>query len=149
MEEAVAQFRAARDDAGGRLTAARVTFCGTTPADAELRADPHAFAHELFLAAADLGGVWVEKVRCETRPPAAGLNIDLDGPLRAFEEVLAETAADPDALAGFADAALGDLRKSLAGALPDPADRPDLADPDRLRDLLADAARCARGRLAG
>ena len=149
LAAAVDRLRTAKEEAGWRLTAARVVFRGTTLADAELREDPHALAHEVKNAAARLGGVWVEKVRVETRPPDSSRDRDLDGPLAAFEEVLAETVGDPEALEAFADAALGDLRHVLARALPDPDDRPALANPDRLRGLLADAARCARDRLAG
>ena len=148
LEAAVEELKAARDAADGRLVAARVVFTGTTTADADLREDPHRLAHEVRSAAAQLGGVWVEKVRAETRPPDRGRAADLDGPLAALEEILAETAADPALLEDFAGAAVGDLRQALARALPDPDDRPDLADPARLRSLLADAARCARDRLA-
>ena len=146
---AVEQLRAARDDAGGRLVAARVTFSGTTTADADLREDPHALAHDIKNAAAGLGGVWVEKVRVQTKPPELGRTADLDGPRAAFEAVLDETAADPVLLRAFADEALGTLRGALKRALPDPADRPDLGDDLRLQSLFADAARTARGRLDG
>ena len=149
LEAAVDALRRAKDDAGHRLLAARVVFTGTTPADADLREDPHRLTFQVKDAAAHLGGVWVEKVRVETRPPDRTGGDDLDGPLAAFEAAFAEAAADPGVLAGLADAALGDLRTALARALPDPDDRPALDEPARLRNLLADAARCARDRLAG
>ena len=149
LEAAADALRAARDDAGGRLLAARVAFVGTTPADAALRADPHRLGYEVKNAATHLGGVWVEKVRVETAPPARPAGADGDDPLAALDEVLAEAAADPAVLETLAGGALADLRKALARAVPDPDDRPDLDAPDRLRSLLADAARTARDRLAG
>ena len=150
LEAAVERLRAAKGGAGHRLLAGPGGLHRRHPRRRAITGGPaRALAHEVKNAAAHLGGVWVEKVRVETRPPDLDRAADLDGPLAAFEDVLAETAADDESLAAFADDALGDLRHALARALPDPDDRPDLADPARLRNLLADAARCARDRLAG
>ena len=133
-------------EGGDRLLAARVEFVGATPADADLRADPHRLEYEIKALANDLGGVWVETVKVRTRPPARGWGEDEDGPLGVLAEVLAEADGDPDALAALAEVALKDLRASFQANLP--ADgAPDLSDPVRLRSLLADAGRLARDRL--
>ena len=143
LEAAAHNAREGRD----RLLAARVEFVGATPADADLRADPSRLEHEVKNAANALGGVWVEKVRIDTRPPGrGGESSDADGPLGVLAEVLAEARADPAALEALAGVALKELRGSLRANLP-AAERPDLSDPDRLRNLLADAARLARDRL--
>ena len=138
-------------DAGGRLAAVRVEFTGHSGADAELRRRQASgeLAAAVRAAANHHAGVWVEAVRVRTTPPPSKEPADPDGPLAVLAELLEETAADPAAAADLADAVLGDLRREFARKIPDPDDRPDLADPDRLRSLLADAGRLAVSRLTG
>ena len=90
-----------------------------------------------------------ETIGIRTVPPPGRLEQDDDGPLAVLAELLSEAGADDAALAELADAALTDLRREFDRKLPNPDDRPDFADPDRLRGLLADAGRTAISRLTG
>ncbi len=147
LEAAAHNAREGRD----RLLAVRVEFVGTTPADAALRADPHALEHDVKNVANRLGGVWVEKVKVSTSAPPTdgpqGDGSDGDaGPLGVLAEVLAEARSDPEALEALAAVALKGLRSSLRSNLSG-REGPDLTDPVRLRGLLADAGKLARDRL--
>ena len=142
LEAAAHNAREGRD----RLLAVRVEFVGTTPADADLRSDARGIEHDLKAEANGLGGVWIEKVKVSTAAPRGDGAEGDDGPLGVLAEVLAEARDDPDALAALAELALKDLRGSLRSNLSG-REGPDLADPVRLRNLLADAGRLARDRL--
>ena len=151
LDAAGESLREHRDAADGRLLAARVVVTGATPADAALRRDADRFAHEVRAAANRLGGVWVEKVRVRTAPPAAAPDWNDGGPLSVLREVLDEALAggleDDAPLRTHADV-LAPLRKRLEQNLA-PDDRPDLSDPARLKSLLRDAERLVVTRLGG
>ena len=84
-------------------------------------------------------------MKVSTRAPALSGDAE-DGPLGVLAEVCGEAAGDPDALAALAGPALAGLAATLKTHL-GAGEAPDLSDPDRLRSLLADAARLARDRL--
>jgi len=72
-----------RDLPAERLHAVRVSLTGRTPAHLELNRERERLVNQIRLIATDLGALWVEKVRVETRPPdtpgegTAGLLADL------------------------------------------------------------------------
>ncbi|WP_406297507.1 DNA repair exonuclease [Embleya sp. NBC_00888] len=92
----MAEERAA---AGDRLLAARVRVVGASDAHEALWRDERRFVFEARALAAEFSGVWLEKVRLETRHAELG---DTGVELPALVEDLARTAkalrADPDAL---------------------------------------------------
>jgi exonuclease SbcD len=134
------QLALARDQAAGRLLAARVSMTGRSAAHAELWRNRERLTHELRGIAFDLGEVWVEKVRPATQPPdssgGSGLADSaevIDGLLRTAKEL----GADPDAVRRLVE------KDPLWGKLPHEArgeDRINPNDPRWCEDLLAEAS---------
>lgn len=60
-----------RELADDRLHAVRVTLTGSTPAHLRLWRERERLIGQAQLAANDLGGIWIEKVRLTTRPSAS------------------------------------------------------------------------------
>ena len=123
----------AREEAEGRLLAARLTLVGRTSASDELYRDRDDFLLSCRDWANSRGDVWIEKLSQRTQAPSSanGADIvevlDLNSPtLRA--EVLASLEKD-----------LENLRTKMPAGLSLAAGLPDLADPEVL-DRLLDAA---------
>jgi DNA repair exonuclease SbcCD nuclease subunit len=120
------------------LTVLRVSLEGEAAVHDTILSDPEHWMQEIRAAAMDEAGerVWIEKVVFRTRPPAEG-----GKPEGALGELLAlidELAADPAALNRFS-AELADLDKKLPREFKEASEtwRPD--DPNRIKELLADA----------
>ena len=64
-------LEAARDDAGERLLAVRVTLVGRSAAHMQVWREHERLTHEIRSIALDVGDLWIEKVRSETQPTAA------------------------------------------------------------------------------
>jgi DNA repair exonuclease SbcCD nuclease subunit len=114
-------MRAAANEAGDRLLAARIVFSGEGEIHNDLLADPERLRHEMYGAAVDVAGdqLWVEEVRVETSPPGAAPTAGSD----AVGELLAELediSADDVAIAEIAtelDSLAEVLPPSLAAEL--------------------------------
>jgi len=127
-------------DADGRSLAVRIEIVGVSRAHPDINAN-----HERIKAdiqnAANAGGsgrVWVEKIRFLTRAASSsspGDALSFDGPLGEIDRVLGELRDDPAALARFADAELGELRKKIPLELKG-GDGPDLGSGAYLLELL-------------
>ncbi|MCA9715350.1 MAG: DNA repair exonuclease [Myxococcales bacterium] len=120
-------------DANGRPVIVRITISGATRLHARLAANPAPIAARIRAVAADLGDVWPEKIRFNTRPLGSDAP---DGELlalhRALRDEFARLAADDDAL----KAHLETLTPLSAGVAPYLDRRPDSAE--RVRAQLAE-----------
>lgn len=123
----------ARDDAAGRLLAARVELAGVTAAHQELIRHRDAFLAECQDRANGLHDVWLEKLVVATRPPANASGRDIAEQLELDVEelraaALAATRGDLDALLDKLPPGLDPQREGF-----------DLRDDATLRALAADA----------
>ncbi|OYQ31411.1 hypothetical protein CHU95_19865 [Niveispirillum lacus] len=143
-DRTAAALTRAREQAGDRTLALRLTFTGHTRLHRRLKADPDWVSAEVAMAASRAGGdIWIEKLDVRTQdwaePQARG-----DG-LADLTAILAEVKADPVALAPL----LADLEQ-IKARLPAAAHAdPDLDRQDVLAALLADAEALLLNRLAG
>jgi len=123
-----AAMAGARDAAGDRLLAVRVSAVGTSAAHAALWRGRADFAAEVRALANEFDRVWVEKVRPATKPPREPA--DLAGLLDTVADLRRGAAglrADPEALAALIAAA------PLSDKLPHDVRTPEqlfLGDPD-------------------
>jgi hypothetical protein len=120
------------------LTVVRVVLEGESAAHDELMSDCERWVNEIRAAAVDEAGdrAWVEKVRFDTRPPAARTEM-AEGAVGELLALVAELGADPPALAGLS-AELADLEKKLPREFKEAAEGWRPGDPDWLRGLLAE-----------
>jgi hypothetical protein len=137
----------ARDDAEGRLLAARVTLFGASGAHAQLMRDVERVVAEVRGISLNLDEVWIEKVRLQTADV-----VDLEAAQRR-EDVVGRVArsfdahaADEDALFALS-AELGDLKSKLPTELKHGPDALALDDPDSLRQYLGEAKQLLLARL--
>ncbi len=140
LDKARVALDAARDSAGGRLVAVRLTVDGATAAHGEIARDAkrRALVADLRGVALDCGdGVWLEKVVFETRPatPLASLRdaSDLVGELLRRTDALRTNGAELARLGSGLDG----VRKKLAQELEEAG--VDLTSEAGLLDLLAEA----------
>jgi exonuclease SbcD len=131
-ERVVAALRAAVDDAGDRLLAARVAIAGTTDAHAQLLSDHERLHQEVLLAATEAGGqIWIEATKVNTEPSSPLLVAGDD----AVGEIINEL---DDIFAS--DAALTEIGKTLDGlasVLPvGVLEQFNPTEPDELRALM-------------
>ena len=127
-------------DSDGRNLAVRVEIVGASPAHSSISATHSQVIADIQAAANDFGSgrVWVEKVRFLTRELVvgpAGYGGNFDGPLGVLDSILAELRGDPNKLAAFAQAELGDLRKKIPAEL-NGEETPDLGASEYLLALL-------------
>jgi DNA repair exonuclease SbcCD nuclease subunit len=140
--EVIDRFRetllAQLESASNRLTVLRVTVAGETSVHDEILSDPERWAHEVRAAAVDEAGerVWIEKVLFRTRPPA-GVRTP-DGAVGELLALIDELSAAPDVLSGLSSE-LADLGKKLPREFRESPETLRLDDPDRLKELLAEA----------
>jgi DNA repair exonuclease SbcCD nuclease subunit len=95
------QLTQVRDQADGRLLAARVSIVGPSAAHAEVWRDHERLTHEVRTIAFDLGDVWVEKVRPSTQPPGGGAVAGVDDSAELIDGLMCtarELGGDADAL---------------------------------------------------
>jgi len=120
------------------LTVLRVTVAGETSAHDEILSDPDRWVHEVRAAAVDEAGerVWIEKVLFRTRPLGGGAR--LDGAVGELLALMDELSADPASL-GRLSSELADLDKKLPRELREGSETWRPGDPDRLKELLAEA----------
>ena len=122
-----AALAAVHEGAEGRALAVRLTLCGETAAHGRLvarlsevggswRAELQSQAYQL---AQDC---WIEKIRLETRPPAAAVSPEPDG--LDVAALLAATAEEPEFLAEIAGLLASVAAKAPPGALEDLRARP-------------------------
>ncbi len=150
-------------EAEGRLLAARVVFSGASAAHDELVCQPDRWEHEVRNAASSVapgGGVWVERVRFETRRPrtlehelersdalgdllrlVAGLGEEGTQTADAWAEVRSAKRAEEGGAGDRLDLeqlgrSFADLKKKLPGALRIGDDALDPTDPEQLRERL-------------
>lgn len=107
------RFADACDEAGARLSVARVRIVGASPAHDDLWSDPHGFEAEVRSAAQQAGRLWVETVRLATSRPVDRDRFRDDEAITAITARIGELRADPGALAVVADD-LEALRAKLA-----------------------------------
>ncbi len=120
------------------LTVLRVTVAGETSAHDEILSDPDRWVHEVRAAAVDEAGerAWIEKVRFRTRPLGGGAR--LEGAAGELLALMDELSADPAALARLSSE-LADLDKKLPREFREGSETWRPGDPDRLKELLAEA----------
>jgi len=123
-------------------TAARVTLTGPSRAHEQLAVRwPH-FTNEVRaqgIQAAD-GGLWIEKVVCNTKPYSAPEAATMDGPLGELMTLVEELQADEAALAAF----VREIPELVHANL---ADYVEVANPAWLRQRLFEAQSLLVGRL--
>jgi len=138
IERFRATLRAQLERAPNRLTVLRVTVSGETSAHDEILSDPDRWVHEVRAAAVDEAGerVWIEKVLFRTRPLGGGVR--LEGAVGELLALMDELSADPAAL-GRLSSELADLDKKLPRELREESETWRPGDPDRLKELLAEA----------
>lgn len=124
----------AKNDADGRLLAARIEVTGRTPAHADLRREVDDFVARCRDVANDQRDVWVEKVKLETQAASLANGRDIIEALELDAEELC---------AAVREAALADLEEllvKLPGDVNLAEDGLDLRDDATLRNLM-DVAR--------
>jgi DNA repair protein SbcD/Mre11 len=132
------------DAAGDRLIAARVVLRGACDAHAALASEPAEFTAQVRVIGSDLGRVWIEQVRIETR---SALRLDelaqRDDPLGQLIASTRELRTDANALAALGvdfDALRQKLPPELWSEL-------NLDAPEQLAALIADAEQILLPRL--
>ncbi len=135
-EEVIDRAAAALRRTGGeRPLAVRLTVTGRCPAHQELASRPEHWENELRARALSTEGLWLEKVRFDTRTP-----IDLDalrrqpgaiGTLLQCVDAYREAEAVPEAIAEC----LAPIRRALRDL---DEDEPFLDDPEAIRGLLTE-----------
>lgn len=127
-------------EADGRSLAVRLRLHGVSPAHAELTADEDRWMNEIRAVANDLGSVWMERILFDTRAHLPVREIaerrDAAGDLL---RALMEVRDDPQTLSALADA-LAPLRARLPAELRQGESALDLESPERLRELVEQAA---------
>jgi DNA repair exonuclease SbcCD nuclease subunit len=140
VDIARARLSQALEEADGRPLAARVILVGTGRAHADLHANPERFASEIRAAAMEIGGegVWVEKIRLQTRTPIDLEAIaDRDDAIGQLVRSIRALRNDNDELTALSSE-LSDLRHKLPPELRDAEDGLRLDDPGELATLLED-----------
>lgn len=113
-------LRDALQDSGDRLLAVRLSIGGRTPLHGALVGNPASFRAEVcaWLNEASGGTAWLEKIRLSVSAP---LDLDAlaarDDPFGILLRRLDELAADPQALARLAEAALAELELKIPAEL--------------------------------
>jgi exonuclease SbcD len=130
------RLTALRDEADGRLLAARVEVQGPCAAHEDLASIVDQVEAEVRNVARDVGSglIWVEKVKLRTSAPRAvepG-----DGPLGVLRQIIAELRSDEERLRALASQELADLRKKLPAELRHGVEPLDLDSPALLREAL-------------
>ena len=147
-------LRAAVDDAGDRLVAARIRLVGETPVDPILRRDRERWLQEIRLCADELAGqVWIERLQLETQAERAsdrGRDVAeppiSDAPITLLAQALEQQAVD-EAWRRKVREQLAPLESRLPAeyrALPDAID---FEDPDSIGRLLDRSTRMLTARL--
>lgn len=149
LERVRAELGGAREQAGDRVLAARVTISGATSAHRELAKDLERTVGEVRTAGAEVGGVWVEKVLLETRAPidldAIALRDDAAGAL--VRAVRSLKAARPEEIAELTKG-LAELEQRLPPELRNEGGLA-LTSPEVVRRLAADIERTLLPKLLG
>lgn len=134
--------------ADGRILAARVLVRGATSAHVALQAEPDRYVAEVRAAANDVGGVWVEKVRFETRTPLDLARMrEREGAVGELARSLHALRSDPEGLAELL-AELKDLRAKLPPEVREGDGALRLDDPETLVPVLDDVEQILFARLA-
>lgn len=120
------------------LTVLRVTVAGETSVHDEILSDPERWMHEIRSATVDEAGerAWIEKVVFRTRPPAGARKPE--GAVGELLDLIDEFSADPDVLSGLSSE-LADLAKKLPREFKEAPEAWRLDDPNRIKELLAEA----------
>jgi len=138
-----------RDAAQGRLAAVRLRLTGEAPVDARLRSQAERLVNECHALAVNIGDVWVEQVRVETREPGdASAALSRDDAFGGLLRSIRDLDADDEALAELATEFIP-LRNKLPAGLLSGDDAFDPASPDTVRAALADVKALLVARLAG
>ena len=133
--------------AGERLLAARVVITGATRANAAIRRDVEKLVAEVRAAANELDGVWVEKVKVETRSLVDFASLrDDPSAVGHLARRLAAMRDDDAEIAGLADV-FADLEKKLPAELREGEGALSLVDPSVLRAALDDVEQTLLPRL--
>ena len=138
-----------REDAGGRLLAARLVLEGASPAHAALTREPERWMHEYRTQASALGGsgVWLEKITVATRRPVdLAKELERDDALGDLLRLIQELETSPlpleDLTAEFAE-----LKTKLPVEIVSGDDALDPTDPQFLRAALPDVKELLLSRL--
>jgi exonuclease SbcD len=120
------------------LTVLRVTVAGETSVHDEILSDPERWMHEIRSATVDEAGerAWIEKVVFRTRPPAGARKPE--GAVGELLDLIDEFSAAPDVLSGLSSE-LADLAKKLPREFKEAPEAWRLDDPNRIKELLAEA----------
>jgi DNA repair exonuclease SbcCD nuclease subunit len=135
-----ARLEALTEENDGKPLAVRIRLSGTTTAHGDLSSDPDRWTSEIRAAANEAGGgrIWVEKIRIDTRAPAAGADLPATGAIAELTALFESLSADPDARRElFAE--LDDVKRKLPPELRDGDESDRFDDPDRSSDLLEKA----------
>ena len=137
----------ARDEADGRLLAARVVVQGATKAHAALVREAERWTSQIRAAATDLGDVWIERVRLRTHTVLdLGRLRERDDAVGALVRALDGLDQDPAAAVAYGTE-LDDLRQKLPGHLVVAPEVPPAGDAVALRHALEDAKEILLSRL--
>lgn len=133
--EAIATAWHAADE---RVSVVRLRVSGRTPAHAALHRDLERWNAEVRARANELSGVWVEKVRFETRPPQPVAEVEkradaLGQVLRALSHLREEPSARQRVLSAFEE-----LKTKLPVEVKRGSGGVDLDDADSLLEVLDD-----------
>jgi len=136
------------DRHGGLPVIARLLIAGETPAHASFRAHPEHWEAEFRAAAQEQGHgrLWLEKIRFDTRPPAAAAGWEGDEAVAAILKELRLLAADPMQATGLIEEISQLHQKLPPDLLPGPGGG-DPGDARRLADILAEARDLLESRL--
>ncbi len=132
-------LRALANQEGDCPLAVRVEIEGSSAAHDRMMAEPLRWTSEIRVAATDIRqSLWIEKVKCNTRPMARGESQIRDGALAELENLCEELLADDTQIAQLAEV-LSDLRRALPAELLEGEMALQLDQPTRLRCYLAEA----------
>jgi DNA repair protein SbcD/Mre11 len=122
--------------ADGRGLALRIRLTGATPLHRELTAlgTLEKLADTLSLRLREFGEVWLEKLKLYTRPPQAGLAVELDLPMKYLSQVTNELVTDHEMRGQLLESLEELMRKSRQELLP--VDSPLVVDSARDAELL-------------
>ncbi len=146
LNRAEDELQALKQSADGRYLAVRVELTGRCRAHQELGANPHKWTNELRNRAVDMGGIWLEKIKCATAPPGVPRRGTADDALTELLEMFQQLSAGEAGLQQLREQ-LADLEKKLP---PESLEGPDplrFGDPVWFRELVTETEALLAGRL--
>ncbi len=137
------QLQAARDAGEGRPVAVRLECTGATWMHARLHDSEQHFQEEWRTLAAEMGDLWIEQIRLQTRPPAdQAEEVDPDSPLGELIQCI-----EAQVLPESCTKELGDLMKQLPSEITESEEGFNLKDAQQWQRMKDDVRELLLGRL--